>query len=157
MYRSFVPSYLLERVAAADHPRLRNAPQRAQDTLRHDAVLRAAGRRHAAFEVVEQGPQPNRTISDAHGTESLPGTVARREGGPPVGDVAVNEAYDGFGATYALFEQVYGWNSLDNAGAPLNERCISGASTTTHSGTVPGWCSVTVMGRSSPPSPGRSR
>lgn len=62
----------------------------------------------------------NRTIYDlAHGSV-LPGNPVRTEGAPPTADVAVNEAYDGAGATYDLFYHIYGRNSLDNNGMPLN-------------------------------------
>jgi hypothetical protein len=42
---------------------------------------------------------PKRTIYDASGSETLPGTVVREENDPPSADIAVNEAYDGLGAT----------------------------------------------------------
>jgi Zn-dependent metalloprotease len=63
---------------------------------------------------------PRRTISDAHGTEELPGEVRRAEGADPTGDAAVDEAYDGLGATWRLYSDVYGRDSLDGAGLPLD-------------------------------------
>ena len=36
------------------------------------------------------------------------------------GDLATDEAYDGLGATFALFSEVYGRNSIDGAGLPLD-------------------------------------
>jgi Zn-dependent metalloprotease len=45
--------------------------------------------------------------------------LVRQEGGPPSGDVAVNEAYDGSGTTYDLYYNAYGRNSLDNNGLQL--------------------------------------
>ncbi|MCX5042933.1 M4 family metallopeptidase [Aldersonia sp. NBC_00410] len=119
MYRAFVPPYVLERIAASSAPRLTAAPAVADATLRHDAVLRAAARSAGPVPTVED-PGLTRTISDAEHTEQLPGVPVRREGEPPTGDSAADEAYDGFGATHALFAQVYGWDSLDNAGTPLN-------------------------------------
>jgi len=62
----------------------------------------------------------NRTIYDAKNGSSLPGTVIRKEGDPPSSDVAVNEAYDGSGATYDLYKNVYGRDSIDDKGLPLN-------------------------------------
>ncbi|MGL5857647.1 MAG: protealysin inhibitor emfourin [Angustibacter sp.] len=61
----------------------------------------------------------NRTISDAAGTEQLPGRQVRGEGQTATGDAAVDEAYDGLGATWALYQDVFGRNSLDGAGLPL--------------------------------------
>ena len=64
--------------------------------------------------------QAQRTIYDAHNSETLPGTVVRTEGAPPIGDPAVDEAYDGLGATYDFFWSVYNRNSIDDEGMPLN-------------------------------------
>jgi Zn-dependent metalloprotease len=66
------------------------------------------------------GGSPQRTIYDQkHSTAIALGTVARTEGSKKVKDVAVNEAYDGFGATYKFFWEVLGRNSIDNAGMPI--------------------------------------
>lgn len=67
----------------------------------------------------DSGSGPNRTIYDAEQSTTLPGTVVRREGEPATGDVAVTEAYDGLGATWQLFKDAYGRDSLDGAGLPL--------------------------------------
>ncbi|MBF2027212.1 MAG: M4 family metallopeptidase [Oscillatoriales cyanobacterium C42_A2020_001] len=61
-----------------------------------------------------------RTIFDAKNGMELPGTPVRHEGDPPSDDVAVNEAYDGAGATYDLFEQVFERNSIDDRGLRLD-------------------------------------
>jgi Zn-dependent metalloprotease len=61
----------------------------------------------------------NRTLYDAKHGSSLPGTQVRKEGDPPVADVAVNEAYDGSGWTYDLYKDIYGRDSIDNKGLPL--------------------------------------
>jgi hypothetical protein len=45
--------------------------------------------------------------------------VVRNEGQGPVGDAATDEAYDGLGATFDLYWNVYGRNSIDDAGLPL--------------------------------------
>jgi Zn-dependent metalloprotease len=63
--------------------------------------------------------QKNRTIYDAHQTETLPGDVVRSEGGPPTGDQAADEAYDGLGATFDFFSEVYERNSIDDEGLPM--------------------------------------
>src|SRR6185436_7778266 len=61
-----------------------------------------------------------RIVYDAQNGSSLPGTVIRKEGEPPVDDVAVNEAYDGSGATYDLYKNIYNRNSIDNNGLRLD-------------------------------------
>jgi len=63
---------------------------------------------------------PQRTIYDQKNSSAMAlGTVARSEGSKKVKDPAVNEAYDGFGATYKFFWEVLGRNSIDNAGLPI--------------------------------------
>ncbi|MFL6176367.1 MAG: protealysin inhibitor emfourin [Ornithinibacter sp.] len=123
---SIVPPYLLEALAASDDPAL-SAP--AQATLDVDAELRQ-GRRTADLRPDRpRTPRPRlapgttagpvRAIHDAeHGT-TLPGTLVRSEGQPPTGDQGVTEAYDGLGATWQLWQETYGRNSLDGKGLPL--------------------------------------
>jgi hypothetical protein len=65
------------------------------------------------------GGQLRRTIYDAQNGENLPGTAVRGEGDSPNPDSSVNEAYDGLGAVYQFFWDVYGRNSLDDKGMPL--------------------------------------
>jgi Zn-dependent metalloprotease len=69
--------------------------------------------------VAPGAPAPHRTIADAGHTESLPGRTVREEGAPASSDVAVDEAYDGFGLTWSLYEEVYGRDSVDGKGLPL--------------------------------------
>jgi len=61
----------------------------------------------------------NRSLYDAKNGTSLPGTLVRKEGDPPSSDVAVNEAYDGSGATYDLYKDIYGRDSIDDKGLSL--------------------------------------
>jgi Zn-dependent metalloprotease len=63
---------------------------------------------------------PRRVISDAESTETLPGIPIRREGDPPEGDPAVDEAYDGLGSVYEFFLSSYGRDSVDGRGMPLH-------------------------------------
>jgi Zn-dependent metalloprotease len=58
-------------------------------------------------------------VYTAANATNLPGTLIRSEGQGPIGDVAVNEAYDGFGFTFDLYWEVYGRNSIDNNGMDL--------------------------------------
>jgi hypothetical protein len=74
----------------------------------------------AAVPQADDGTGPRRTISDAGRTTELPGLEVRGEGAPATGDAACDEAYDGLGATWALFSEVYGRDSLDDAGLPLD-------------------------------------
>jgi Zn-dependent metalloprotease len=64
--------------------------------------------------------QKQRTIFDAGGTEALPGRVVRVEGQAPTGDKAVDEAYEGLGATFDFYLDVYQRQSIDNEGMHLD-------------------------------------
>jgi Zn-dependent metalloprotease len=64
--------------------------------------------------------RPQRTVSDAARTETLPGRLVRSEGESPVEDEGVNDAYDGLGHTHALYWEVYSRASIDGTGFPLD-------------------------------------
>lgn len=64
--------------------------------------------------------EKRRTIFDAKNGTELPGTPVRHEGEPPTGDIAVDEAYEGAGATYDLFEEIFERNSIDDRGMRLD-------------------------------------
>lgn len=63
--------------------------------------------------------QKSRQVYDAQHGSNLPGTLVRNEGEPPVQDPAVNEAYDGAGATYDLYFDIFERNSIDDNGLQL--------------------------------------
>jgi Zn-dependent metalloprotease len=116
---------LLEQIVRRGDATQREAALR---TLVLDQTLRAA-RLHnlapgaplvdALRAVVGPHDHPNRTIRDAGHTRRLDGPVLRHEDGPASGDRAADEAYDGLGATWELFAHVYGRNSIDDHGLPL--------------------------------------
>jgi Zn-dependent metalloprotease len=124
-----VPPYLLEHVARHVEEGL---AARVRASLLVDESHRAGrsgtrqlleglrtGTRGAAFHG-DDGTTPSRTVHDAHGSLELPGTVVRREGEPPTGDAAADEAYDGLGATWSLYREVFGRDSLDDNGLGLD-------------------------------------
>jgi Zn-dependent metalloprotease len=93
------------------------------DTLKTSAQLR--GQRnaltdftHAAFRVTNG--TKDRIIYSANYGSGLPGTVVRRENDPPSTDPAVNEAFDGSGVTYDLYNNIYQRNSIDGNGMRLD-------------------------------------
>ena len=117
-----MPPYLLRHLAAhADDA----VATRARASLLLDDTHR---RRRTTVEVATRAPTtssadatgPRRTVSDVRGGTTLPGDVVRTEGAAPIGDAAADEAYDGLGATWALFHDVYGRDSLDGAGLALD-------------------------------------
>ena len=61
-----------------------------------------------------------RSLYSAKGTERLPGILVRQEGQGSSGDKAVDEAYDGLGATHDFYWQIFERNSIDDEGLPLS-------------------------------------
>ena len=115
-----VPPHMLETIAANGTPAQRNM---AVQTLVTSAEMR--GRRLALSEYLAAAMRQaapggkSRLIYDAKTGVSLPGTLVRQEGDAPTADAAVNEAYDGSGATYDLFKEVYSRDSIDGGGMQL--------------------------------------
>ncbi|AXL10971.1 M4 family peptidase [Microbacterium foliorum] len=117
-----VPSYLLARLAESGrYPR---AAAAARQTL---TAGRPPFRARIDLSIDENGDlvaelsdAPNRTISDAGNTQTLPGAIVRGEDDEPVADASVNEAFDGLGATFEMLLSAFGRNSLNDAGAPLD-------------------------------------
>lgn len=120
--RGIVPSYLLARLAESG--RYPGAAAAARHTL---TAGRPPFRARLDLSIDENGDlvaalsdAPNRTISDAGNTQTLPGAVVRREDDEPVADESANQAFDGLGATFEMLLSAFGRNSLDDAGAPLD-------------------------------------
>ncbi len=114
------PPHILRAIAANGSPAQR---QVALQTLTASEQFR--GQRKIMREVLSflamfgaEGKQ--RFVYDARFSAQLPGALVRQEGEPAVSDAAVNEAYDGAGATYDLFFQAFGRHSIDNRGMRLD-------------------------------------
>jgi Zn-dependent metalloprotease len=65
-------------------------------------------------------PKVKRTIFNSDHEETTAANVVRAEGQPAVGDVAVNEAYDGLAQTFQFYLEVYQRNSIDGQGLLLS-------------------------------------
>lgn len=61
-----------------------------------------------------------RIVYSAEFQSTLPGKIVRQEGEPPTLDLAVDEAFDGAGATFDLYWQAYQRNSIDGNGMRLD-------------------------------------
>ncbi len=61
----------------------------------------------------------SRSVYTAGGTDMVPGTLRRSEGGVPVGDVDTDRAYLYAGTTYDYFFSTHGRDSFDNAGGAI--------------------------------------
>ena len=123
MICSIVPPYLLARIAEQQGPSFSRAAEAARRALvelpplEHARTM--ARQSPAPLQPNAVAPSLRREVSNAAGTETLPGALARAEGDEPTRDDAVDEAYEGLGATHALFRDVYGRASVDGAGGVL--------------------------------------
>jgi hypothetical protein len=111
-----VPPYVLQHLLASGDPDL---VEHARRTLVHDTVLRARPVHPGPRRSATKASGPHRTIHDAHHGTVLPGEVVRHERDSPVADDAVNQAYDGLGATWELYHEAFGRDSIDGQGLPL--------------------------------------
>jgi Zn-dependent metalloprotease len=116
--RSIIPPYVLEEIAK------RGAPHQKDWALRNltlGGFIR--GRRSAVGVLPSAAPigHKSRSVYDCRHEDGQPptGILVRKEGDPPEKDAAVNEAYDGAGATYELYYDIYERNSIDNRGMSI--------------------------------------
>ena len=116
-----LPPHMLKEIAQNGTPEQRDlalrtiatsGQMRAQRNIWQPSVMAAS---MAAVTVENK----QREVYDAKNGSSLPGTLVRSENDAPSSDIAVNEAFDGAGATYDLYYAVYGRNSVDNHGLKL--------------------------------------
>src|SRR5262245_22052209 len=105
-----LPPHILRQIAQNGTPQQR---AEALQTLSTDQTLRAV-RAAAPPTTTRRSPgvlaaegEKQRTIYDAHNSQTLPGDVVRGEGAPPTGDPAADEAYDGLGATFDFYWEAY--------------------------------------------------
>jgi Zn-dependent metalloprotease len=119
---TIVPPHIVHALARSDDPALREA---GIGTMAADASFRQARLAAAAAAALEGAapsavaPHEDRRIYDARSATTLPGVLRRSEGQGATGDAATDEAYDGLGATWELYWDVYGRNSIDDAGMDM--------------------------------------
>ena len=114
---SFVPPYLLERIAASDPA----AADHCRATLANDQQFRA-GREVPLQQETVASPAaggPAWVVDTAANGSTLPGSVVRSAGQPASGDASVDEAADGITATLSLYADVYDRASYDGKGAEV--------------------------------------
>ena len=114
-----IPSKMLRQLAEeAPDARARHC---LLDQLEISAQLR--GQRSVApvvMGLVAATGEKRRTVFDAQNKSTLPGKLVRGEESKPSSDKAVNQAYDGAGATYDFFREVLKRNSVDGKGLRLD-------------------------------------
>ncbi|MCD4526538.1 protealysin inhibitor emfourin [Nocardioides sp. cx-173] len=115
----FVPPYLLHRLIEARPDlgeRWAAATLAEDERLRSQRLLRVGAPRPG--EAAAGGPAW--VVHTAGNETSLPGEVVRSAGEAASGDAAVDEAAAGAAGSLALFEEVYGRSSYDDAGARVS-------------------------------------
>lgn len=118
-----IPPYIHEHLARSPYQQVRDraiAALRTGDVIHAVRAVVIPQRRFTAF--LSPGTalrRKLREVYDAQQSDQLPGSLVRAEGQPPHTDQAVNEAYDFSGETFDFYEQVFGRNSLDDAGLRL--------------------------------------
>lgn len=115
-----VPPYMIEAMTRCGDPALRS---RAVGSLACAAAIHAVRDLSQKMPSMMAVPSPtgrrHRLVYDAKKKDRLPGRLVRSEGQKPRRDVAVNEAYDHSGSTFDFFHELFGRNSLDDAGMSL--------------------------------------
>jgi Zn-dependent metalloprotease len=122
-YHCIVPPHVLRAMAESKDKRVRDSALR---TLMASAHVRGqrevAGRVRAALIGAAPGKK-HRSVHDAQhkflNDFELPGKLVRDEGQAATNDRAINEAYDGLGATYDFYAKVLKRNSIDDRGLRL--------------------------------------
>jgi Zn-dependent metalloprotease len=85
-----------------------------------NSVLRAGAGRPLSPRVAEGGAVLRTIFDCGHTEDPAHARIVRNEGeADPTGDPAVDEAYDGLGATHRMFWEVYERDSIDDEGMPL--------------------------------------
>jgi Zn-dependent metalloprotease len=122
-----IPDYVLTRIAENGDDEQRRA---ALSTLAASVSMRSArtqaeGRRSVTPRAPEVSlmaldkPAKDRIIRHAGNQDNRRGEIVRREGQDAGDDDAVNEAYDGLGATWDFYYDVFARNSIDKSGMSL--------------------------------------
>ncbi len=114
-----LPPHMVDAIIQRGTPEQRDWAIRTQRMTMQFRDLRhsAAGAARVARAVVG-GKQ--RVVYNADFGTTLPGRQVRQEGQPPTGDPATDEAYDGAGFTYDLYQNIYSRNSIDGSGLRMD-------------------------------------
>src|SRR3954462_947638 len=112
---SFVPPYLLERIAASDS----EAADHCSATLATDQAFRAGRERAQTTVITTATGAAAWVVHTAANLATLPGSVVRTAGDPPSRDTSVDEAAEGITATLALYRDAFARASYDGQGAQV--------------------------------------
>ncbi len=116
---TIIPNHILKALAESKDRNVRESAMRA---MLLSTQLRTRRSTLAELSLPLAAPHSggkHRTIYNTKHLTTLPGQQVRDEGGAASSDHAVNEAYDGLGATYDLYKEVFNRDSIDDHGLPL--------------------------------------
>jgi Zn-dependent metalloprotease len=115
---TILPPHILRAIAERGSPR-----QRARALASIEVSERIRGRRQVVGRMAPSAEacalERQRTVFDARHKYAPPYRRVRQEKGKRSRDRAVNEAFDGAGATFDLFLEAYGRCSIDGRGLPM--------------------------------------
>lgn len=113
-----IPPHIVEQILQKGNDQQK---AKAKNTLNISGQLR--GQRQSLAEVTKKPGVSTgnkyRLVYDARNGATLPGKLVRSEGDSTSGDPAVDEAYEGAGATYDLYHEIFERNSIDGHGMQL--------------------------------------
>ena len=116
--QGIIPPHMAERILEYGSPEQK---KKLGNYIRIAGQIR--GQRQQLAEITRKGlaalGEHKRLVYDAQNGSGLPGQLVRSEGEGPTSDPATDEAYDGSGATYDLYKEVFGRDSVDNQGMDL--------------------------------------
>ena len=120
--RAIVPPHIFAHMATLSDAHFPGLAERGRESLVFCSELRTErlSLRGIRPLTTTNGEGKRRTIYDAENGFMLPGRDVRHESDGPTTDVAVNEAFDGLGATYDYYFEVHGRDSIDARGLPLD-------------------------------------
>lgn len=123
---SFIPPNIYRHLSESADPAHRQAGQRG---IALSERLRGQRDFLALMPAMSVTPgRLRRTMFDAGGQTTLPGTTVRTEEGPASTDAAVEAAYARAGIVWHFYKTVYGRDSLDNRGVRLDSTLHYGQS-----------------------------
>ncbi|WP_424494152.1 M4 family metallopeptidase [Salinimicrobium sp. GXAS 041] len=118
-----IPPYMLEAMAASSNEQVRKFAIRNIECSTEMRTERRLTAPETVASILPNRAGKNREVYDMMNRRNrrdlLPGVLARKEGDPPVEDVAVNEAYDHSGLTYDFYREIFDRDSLDDNGLSL--------------------------------------
>ncbi len=123
-----IPPYMLDKALERGGENVRNAVAQ---------LIKQSNHFRAQRTLIQERPQPIRQamasgvdphsfemtlrVFDAKQGDTLPGTIVRTNKTPATGDKAVDDAFDGAKATWELYNQQYGRNSIDDGGMVIEQ------------------------------------